>query len=242
MLGWSSLYEKPTALTPSWGHQRIYSPYAYASIRHGTVAPIILAEAMALAQYYPVCWRLEGDFPVLSVLRSLLPNGLGHYGPRIPLPLGAQVYPFVVPDAEAFVQQRLLVDDVIADQPTDIGAPLILDTGRMSPAALSRSRNALLLGRALPATVALSWDLMKAGMLESWPLRFDLGRNGKVDRQDLMVLSASKLSSPALFTLIQKHSASAGLFLGFHRLSLFRISALLQLAKAADPKTGEAGT
>jgi hypothetical protein len=241
MHGWNTLYEKPTVLTAEWGHQRIYAPHAYARIREATDAPIVLGEAAQLAQFYPICWRMEGESPILSVLRSLLPGGRGHYGGTPPLPLSLQAYPFIIPDARAIEQQQLLVDDSIADQPTDIGAPIILDSGRMSSGALTRARNALQIGRALPATSRLGQDLLQAGLLEPWPLKFDLGEGKSAERNDLMVLSASHLGNSAVFTLVSRHGAPAGVFLGLHRLSLFRISTLLQLAKAASQAGDQAG-
>jgi SapC len=241
--GLAGLYDRPTVLTAEWGHQRIYAAQSYKRMRELEDVPVVVPEAIQLAASFPLCWKMVGGTPVLVALRSLLPGGLGHYpDDRAQSPLVVQAYPFVIPDSNAIANQQLVVDQTVPDKPSDLGAPIVLDKGRMSRGALFRARTALHVARAIPATEDLSCDLHQWGFLEPWPLRFDLGGGRQALREDLWVISAKRLSDPRLFGTVARHGTEAGLFLGFHRVSLFRISALLQLAKAAHDRVDQPET
>ncbi len=241
--GLAYLYDRPTVLTAERGHERIYSAQSYKRIRELPDVPALLSEATQLAAVFPLCWKIVDDRPVLVALRSLLPEGMGHYADdRAQLPLLVQTYPFVVPDPHSIEQQQLVVDQTIPDKPSDLGAPIILDNGRMSRGALFRARLALHVAQTFPATEDLSCELHQSDFLEPWPLRFDLGDHRHAVREDLYVIDAKKLNDPRLFRIVARHGVEAGLFLGLHRLSLFRASALLQLAKTAHARSGETET
>ncbi len=234
MQAWNDIYESPAILSAEWGHQRIYAAQSYARIRDLEDVPVVLPEAMALAALFPLCWKIVDDQAVLVALRSLMPDGRGHYHHnRKPLPLCLQAYPFAVPDPVAIERQQLIVDKAFADRPTDVGSPILLENGRMSRGALMRAKLALQAARSMQTTNALSDDLRASGFLEPWPLKFDLGHGLTAERSDLLVLGAARLGNPMLYGLVERHGPEAGTFLGVQRLSLFRISALLQLAKAA---------
>jgi hypothetical protein len=143
-----------------------------------------------------------------------------------------EAYPFIVQPPNAIERQQLLVDRVFADHPTDMGAPIILENGRLSRGALMRAKLSLEATRNLTATWALSEDLSRMGFLEPWPLKFDLAPGRAIERLDLFVLSAARLGQASLYRLIETHGPEVGVFLGIHRISLFRINSLLQLAKA----------
>ena len=232
-IDWTSLYEKPAILTMEWGHERIFAPQSYANIRMARALPVIVEEAALLAQSYPLCWACNDGVPVLVALFNLLPENKRRLGAlREGLPMVAQAYPFVVPDAGSLGRQQLFVDRTVADLPTDIGAPLILDNGKLSKASLLRGKKALVIGRALPLTLDLTQDLAAAGFLEPWPLHFDLVGGARVDLDDFLVIAPKKLADPALYRIVETHGVEAGLFLGLHRISLFRIMHLLNSAKA----------
>ncbi|WP_342362791.1 SapC family protein [Terrarubrum flagellatum] len=237
MDAWAQLYEAPAALSKDWGHHRIYAPAAYRLVRTASLIPIVHAEILALATLFPTCWATTPSGPVLSVLRTLLPDGAGipggEKGAVSALPLAFQAYPIVTPHEEGVEPQRIFVDRAIADAPTDIGAPLMLTDGRLARATAARARTALQAGRALPATRALSRFLHEEGLLEPWPLRFDLGEGESVDIDHLMVLSRARLDDPAVYKAIRSFGIEAALFMSTHRLSLFRVSGLLSAAKAA---------
>lgn len=237
MVAVDTLYEHPTVLGVATGHQRIFSQVSYQLVRELQFVPAVLMEAGHLARMFPLCWRATATGPVLVALRSLLADGSGQ-SPDAPmheslLPLVLQCFPLMVPNPETIMQEQVLFDGTIADSPTDIGAPLLMSDGRLSRAALDRAKKAISFARALPATQALSEDLAAAGLFEPWPLRFDLGHGHKVEIEDLLVVAASRLRSDEVSTVVGRHGVGAGLFLSFHRASLFRATNLLASAKQA---------
>ncbi|KQU51577.1 hypothetical protein ASG72_08540 [Bosea sp. Leaf344] len=239
------LYERPTLISHLTGHQRIFAQGAYKAVRDLQFAPVACEEGFGMARFYPLCWRRSGGAPVLGVLRSLLPGGLGHPA-DVPtqesaLPLLLQCFPIILPDAEAIARQQLHFDDVIADRPSDVGAPLLMADGHLSRAALIRARRAVGLAHALNDSAALSRDIDAAGLLEPWTLDFEIGDGRRVRIDDLQVVSAARLHHPELAEIIAAHGAMAGLCLSLHRASLFRVNALLQAARrqaAALPDSG----
>jgi hypothetical protein len=156
------------------------------------------------------------------------------------LPLVAQAYPFVIPGAAEIAEQKLIVDRTIADKPTDIGAPLVLDTGRLSKASMIRARTAIQFSRALESTQALALDMDDHGLLEPWPLDFELGDGYRIKVDNLSVVSANRLGDPILFPLVENYGSEAGLFLSYARISLFRVMPLLNSAKAFVQRTAKA--
>ena len=232
-IDWTTLYDRPEILSVEWGYERIFSPQSYAGIRLARALPILMQESALLAQTFPLCWSQTPAGPVLVALLHLLPVGKHAIGGlREAFPLVAQAYPFVVPDAAALKQRRLIVDRTVADQPTDVGAPLILDSGKLSKASLARAKKAMVIAHALPLTDALTKELFAGGFLEPWPLHFELVNDQRIDLDDFLVISAKKLGDPALYRLIEAHGPQAGLFIGLQRLSLFRVMALINIAKA----------
>lgn len=230
----ASLYEQPAPLSNEWGHHRIYAPQAYPNIRCALTLPLVMGEAAAVAQQFPICWRQEGAGVRLVALIHMLTPEKRHLAPMLSnYPLIGQAYPFVVPDESMIERQQVVFDRSLADSPTDVGAPLILATGRLSKASIIRAKTALQLGRAMVGTERLSLELQAAGFLEPWPLNFDLGHGVAFERSDLFVLSAKALADPALFSFVESYGVEAGLFLALHRISLFRASQLLAQARRA---------
>lgn len=239
------LYERPTLLSRTTGHQRIFAQIAYKTVRELQFAPVACEEVFGMAGLYPLCWRRGvGQAPVLGVLRSLLPEGEGQ-PVDVPLqenrlPLLLQCYPIILPDSQSMTQQALYFDDVIADKPGDVGAPLLMADGHLSRAALIRAKRAVALAHALADTDALSRDLDAAGLFEAWTLDFDLGRGRRVRIDDYLVLSAAKLHVAELAEIIAAHGSVAGLCLSLHRASLYRVNALLQAARRAAARPNPA--
>ncbi|MCA0405426.1 MAG: SapC family protein [Proteobacteria bacterium] len=232
MSRWNALYETPTLFSPEWGQHRIFAPTAYPSVRNVTTVGIAHPEALVLARYFPLCWQRFEDKLRLVALVSLR-EGYARLPGYDDLPLALRAFPVVVQEALGERLESLWVDKTIADTPKDIGAPILLDDGKLSEAARRRIRYAVDLSRAIPATDELTRDLETHGLLEPWPLKFDLGDAGKVNRTDLAVFSASQLQNPALYKLIERHGVQAGLFIGVHRASLFRINWLIQALRQA---------
>src|SRR3954454_16718789 len=177
MTTWLSLYERPTPIKATWGHHRIFAPASYRRLRNLPLVPVGHTEAMALARFFPICWAATASGMVLSALRFLTDDALGMppvaRTPVAALPQVLQAYPFVVPASEAAMDGPLLADKVIAEDPTDIGAPILMANGKLSRAAAARTRLALKLGRAVATTRSLAAELSEARVLEPWPLKFD---------------------------------------------------------------------
>jgi hypothetical protein len=232
---WSRLYEAPEVLTADWGHHRIYAPVAYPVVRTSCLVPIVHTEVLDLARLFPVCWAMSPSGPELCVLRSLLTNGRAMPATRMlaaALPRVFHAYPVVVPHDDGLAAGPISVDTAIADEPGDVGAPLMTADGRPTRAVSMRVRTATETGRTLPTTRALSRALYESGLLEPWPLEFGLGEDA-ADLGELMVISRARLGDPGVYKAIVGFGADAALFLSAHWLSLFRISALLSAAKAA---------
>ncbi|QCI66234.1 SapC family protein [Phreatobacter stygius] len=242
-----NLYETPTPVDATWGHHRIFAHQAYKIVREAQLAPIVLAEAQDLARWFPVCWALDdGDEPVLVVFRSLLPGGRGYPGDASfreeCLPFVFQAFPLVVPNRESIEQRQVLADRTISDTPTDIGAPLLTAEGKFTPAALMRAKIAINVASGLPKTTSFSRALFDNGMLEPWAIDLDLGHDKRASFDKLLIVATARLDDPAFHALIVEHGVEAALLVAGHRLSLFRMSALLTAARRDVQKAFEAAS
>jgi hypothetical protein len=230
-------YERPTVLSAATGHTRIFAQAAYRSVRECAFVPVVLSEVERLARLFPLCWRIGTGVAAFGALRSLLDDGRGHPPDAAPLepllPLVLQAFPIIVPGEEDVARQQLLFDATIADDPRDVGAPLLMPEGHLSRAAMGRAQKAIAIARVMADVEALSRDLLAAGLLEPWPLNFDLGQGREVAIDDLMVLSAARLDEDELAGIVAAHGALAGLALSLHRASLYRIGTLLGAARRA---------
>lgn len=236
MIYWPDLHDCPRRLTSGWGHSRIFAPEAYERVRNRQLVPIVHGEALTLAAWFPICWQMWDGRPVLCVLRSLLPDGTGH--PVRPssasgaLPAALRAFPVIL-NRVADDAPEIWIDDVVADQPTDIGAPLLMSDGRLSRGAAQRVHTVMMLRRSIDRTESLTDALHGAGLLEPWPLDFEVGPAGQRARfDDLRVVRASALASTAAIQLLRTFGADAATFLTAHRISLFRIAVLIQAARA----------
>lgn len=241
-----SFYEDPAPIDTRWGHHRIFAQAAYPVVRNARFVPVAMMEAHDLARWFPLCWRLQPDgIPVLCAFRSLLDRGLGLpadaglHGEALPLLF--QAFPLVVPDAESIARKQILADRVIADRPSDIGAPLLGEDGKFTKAARHRAKLAVSMANALPATEDVSRALAEGGFLKAWPVDLDLGHGQRAAFADLLILDPDRLNDARLHRALVDAGAEAALLLASHRLSLFRMSALLMAArrdiqKAIDQK------
>lgn len=236
MTNWTEIYETPRQLTAQWGHRRIYAPQAYATVRGLQLVPIGHAEALTLAAYFPICWHVRDGDPVLCVLRSLLGDGRGSPlkpGHSAALPLVLRGFP-VMASPPGGSGDEVWIDDVVADQPTDIGAPILMPDGRLSRGAALRVQAIMALRRTMDTTRRLSDALMTRGLLEPWPLAFELSRDAEVTRVDhLQVVRPMASPESALAKVLAEFGVEAAVFLTAHRISLFRISVLVQAARQA---------
>ncbi|RIY02706.1 hypothetical protein D3218_04950 [Aureimonas flava] len=230
--------ERAEPLTGERMAARIYSPFSYPLPRRAGLVPIVAAEAERLAPAFPVVWQRGEEGPRLCVLRSLLEDGSGFppgTAEALPLlPLLLQAYPFVFPAGPLReAENPRLLDVAGADLPTDAGAPITTADGRLSKGAELRLRALSLFERDFARTAAIGRALGELGLLEPWPLRFDLGHGRTCDIEGLAVVPAGAFDTPRLEPVIARFGMAAARLLGLHRLSLFRAAALLAAARAA---------
>jgi hypothetical protein len=237
--------EDPRPLAGEMMTTRIYSPFAYPLPRAVSVVPVAAAEGDRLAGTFPLVWRRGGaGEPDLVVLRSLLDEGAG-FPPGTDralalLPLVLQAYPFVRAEAPG---ARVMLDAALPDEPTDAGATVTGPDGRPSRGTELRLRALALFGQDRERTLGIGRALDAAGLLEPWPLRFDLGHGRRCAIEDLLVVSPKAFATPALVPVLAGFGVGAARLLGQHRLSLFRAGALLAAAQgavAADAARGGA--
>jgi hypothetical protein len=232
-----SLYEKP--ISPSAVHSgtRIFAPASYRAVREAQTCPVVHTEALNLAAFYPICWTTGGTRLTLVALRSLMPDGRGHRRElaRIPsaLPLSLQAYPFV---ASAPVGQEeespILIDNVIADEPTDIGSPILSPQGKLTRGAETRLRAAAFFRTDLLQTETITDALVNADCLVPWVVEPKaLPPGARIP--DMLVVGPVEKVSGRLFQVMKRLGPVGGIFLGAHRLSLFRIAGLVRAASEA---------
>ncbi len=131
------------------------------------------------------------------------------------------------------MQDSHLIEAAIPDQPTDIGSPILLASGKATPGTKMKLQAAAAFNNALPQTLAMTEELRRNDLLEPWPLEFDVA-GGRIGVPDLYVVKPSEFSSPRIFKIIEAHGPAAATFLGAHRISLFRAGVLYQAAKDAE--------
>lgn len=231
---WQRLYDAPRKLGATLGQTRVFAPESYPIVREDAMVPVVHGEILRLAGFYPLCWRLEAGRFVLVALRSLLPDGRGHPVPAThaagALPLALKAYPLAVPERD---ENSIVVDTAPPDRPTDIGAPVLLESGQPSRAVVLRFRMIAEIQRQWPLTAALAERLDALDLLEPWPLDFDLGGGNRIARDDLFVFPESRSDHPSLVHLAATLGMPALMALAAHRLSLHRIGALVRAARAA---------
>ncbi|MEM7730938.1 MAG: SapC family protein, partial [Pseudomonadota bacterium] len=161
------IYGEPVPLRGD--DRRIYAPWSYERLASAAILPIVASEVEALSGAFPVVWAQEADALTLCILRSFRQDGLGLL--PIPnrlevLPLLALAYPVRLDAASA----SLCLDDVVAENPTDGGAPLFEASGTPS-AGLEMKVSALSRYRAnLAFTQSLTEALQERDLLEPWQI------------------------------------------------------------------------
>jgi SapC len=231
-----SIYEKPVTPTPAHGDMRIFAPIAYPAVRRAQMVPIVHLEAIALAAWFPICWFAGGQRPTLVVLRTLHADGsrqpAGSPNASASLPLMLKAYPFVAGQVDPSVHGSwLLIDDVVADQPTDVGAPMLMPDRQMGRGTEMRMRAVSAFNQALPLTEAMTDALLTHDCLEPWALEVQIGSD-LIKVPDLLVIRGADFRSSKIFRFIKEFGPVGASFLGAHRISLFRAGVLSQVARA----------
>jgi hypothetical protein len=237
MTSGASLYENPVSPSAVHSGTRIFAPPSYRAVREAQTCPVVHTEALNLAAFYPICWIGGGPRPTLVALRSLMPGGRGHLRElaHIPsaLPLSLQAYPFV---AEAPVghegESPILIDNVIADEPTDIGSPILTTQGKLTRGAETRLRATAFFRSDLAQTEQITNELVDAGCLVPWIVE-PKALPPDACLPDMLVVGPVEKVSDRLFQVMKRLGPVGGIFLGAHRLSLFRIAGLVRAANEA---------
>jgi len=231
-----TFYQNVTRQTLAHGGLRIFAPIAYSAVRETQIVPVVVIEALALASWFPICWHDDGAGPALVALRSVLTDG-SHQPPGSPdsfnsLPLALKAYPFVVGQRSDDSAEQL-IDDAVPDRPTDLGATIMKPDGKPGRGAEQRLRAAAAYDEAQPLTAAITDELVKADLLEPWPLAYETA-DGKATVDNLFVLRPVETLGPRLFGFVSKFGPDGASLIGAHRLSLFRAGVLVKTAQAAS--------
>lgn len=242
--GWSGLYEAPRRLEMSFAHERLFAPQAYPIPRRAQRVPIVHVEALAMAAWFPVCWERSRSGPRLCVLRSLLSDAEMAQPPGSPrnpasLPLALRSYPVAI-TPQLGADGAILIDRAVADRPGDVGAPFIMGDGKPSRGLLHRYRTAMVVRHAAPRTREITLALAEADAFRAWPLVFELGPRTTIAINDLLHVRPEAMEDGAVRDLLARFGMEAAVLLSAHRMSLFRINALLKAARMAAGSAAEA--
>jgi hypothetical protein len=226
------LGERPIALEKEVLRRRIYAPHAYAPVRNLAVVPIVHSECMTLASWFPVVWRQRKAGIELVTIRALL-NDQRAQPPaaRLLLPLRLHAYPFIFdPSRPIDLTSPRMLDDVFADAPTDVGATITNVNRKTGRATTMRLAILDRIAGEIDLTNAIGETLATRGLLEPWPLKFEIeGRT--IGIPDLLVVRASAFNDGSLATVVSQFGVASASLLGLHRISLFRAGLLLAASK-----------
>ncbi len=224
---------RPIPLEKEVLRRRIYAPQAYAPVRNTAVVPIAHSECMALASWFPVVWRRRASGVELVTVRALLDDQRAQPFPaRGLLPLLLHAYPFVFdPAGPIETGSARMLDDVFADAPTDAGATITSVNRKLGRATTMRLAMLDRIAAESAMTIAIGTALDERGLLEPWPLKFDI--EGKaIGLPDLLIVRRSAFDSGVLGPLVAQYGPACATLLGLHRISLFRAGSLLAAARS----------
>ena len=123
-----------------------------------------------------------------------------------------------------------MLEDVFADQPTDVGASITTVAGKFSRATILRFRILDGVASDLTVTRRIGEILACRDLLEPWQLKFDIaGRS--IEVPNLFIVRQGAFETGMLSPVLEELGAPAAIVLGLHRISLFRAGALLAAAR-----------
>ncbi|NJL09139.1 MAG: SapC family protein [Methylacidiphilales bacterium] len=227
------LSENPIPLEGEMLSRRIYAPQAYRLVREIQIVPIVHTEALKLSTWFPIAWRLVEDGPELVVLRALLADQRAIPPPARGLfPLLLAAYPFVFdPYSPLGPNGRRMIDNVFADEPTDIGAPIMAPERKPTLATKLRLDALEMFAVQYPGTRDIGWALADADLLEPWSLSFDI-EDRRIEVPGLYIAHQGAFETGRYSPILASQGLAAAQLLGLHRISLFRAGLLLTMAKA----------
>ena len=226
------LGEHPIALEKDVLRRRIYAPLAYAPVRNTAVIPIVHSECMSLAAWFPLVWQRRSARFEFVCIRALLNDQHAQPAPaRSLLPLRLHAYPFILdPSRPIDADSRKMLDDMFADEPTDVGASITTVQHKLARATSMRFELLDRIARETAVTAAIGAALADLGLFEPWALKFDIdGRT--VEIPDLVIVRATAFETGVLAPLLERFGTPCAYLLGLHRISLFRAGILLAAAR-----------
>lgn len=227
------IYTKLIPVDLKVGRRRIFAQRSYPAVRESQRIPVVHSEALELAAWFPVVWhRGAGEGANFVALRTLLPGGRGHPvgSPAIAgsLPLLLKAYPFGPRRSSA--PDVILIDDVVADQPTDIGAPILGKSGAPNIGAKQRIAAMRQFQAALPETLEMTRTLEELDLLVPWNLDFpDDAHLGSFP--GYLTVKPGALESSAFVPFARRFGLEGLRLISAHSLSLFRAGILYRRAK-----------
>ncbi len=133
------------------------------------IVPIVHIEALSLAHWFPICWQINNGQATLVALRTMYNDGTRQ--PQVSPAIMASLrwpwraYPFVVGGGDTDAEQDThLIEAAIPDQPTDIGSPILLASGKATPGTKMKLQAVAAFNNALPQTVAITSKLRRADL------------------------------------------------------------------------------
>jgi hypothetical protein len=180
-----------------------------------------------------VAWRQRKAEVELVTVRALLHDQLAQLPAARPLlPLRLQAYPFVFDPARPIdATSPRMLDDVFADTPTDVGATITTTNHKTGRATTMRLAILDRIASEAELTDAIGNALATRGLLEPWPLKFDI-EGQTIGIPDLLVVRTSAFSNGSLAPIVSQFGVPSASLLGLHRISLFRAGLLLAAAKS----------
>lgn len=226
------LAEKPLPLVGDALTRRIYAPEAYNLVRTSRIVPVVHVEAARLAAFFPLAWSRRTGTPELVALRSLIADQNGQ-PPRARrcLPFLLFAYPFVHGPPDAAESAPFMLDDVFADEPTDVGASVMTPDNKPSLGTQLRLDSLDEFSQHLPLTSAIGRALAEHDLLEPWELRFNI-EGQAIEIPGLEIARQAAFETGRYAPLISSLGLPAAQLLALHRISLFRAGILLTMAKS----------
>jgi len=213
--------------------RRIYAPLAYPPVRNIAVIPIVHSDCPVLSSRFPLVWlrRQNGTFAFVAVRALRDDQRCQPPGARAVLPLILHAYPFMFdPEQPIRSATRRMLDDVFADQPTDVGAAITTLNGKLGRATTMRLRLLDQIASEYDVTQAVTDALAEHDLLEAWPLTFTI-EGQAVGIPDLFVIRPSAFDHAVPGRLTEQFGMGCAQMLALHRISLFCAGPLLAAAK-----------
>lgn len=225
------MYACPILIGPSTGHRRIFAQIAYPLVREAQIVPLVYTEALDLAAWFPVVWQRTAESWRPVVLRTLRADGAAqpHGSPRAQtsLPLCLRAYPFI---AERASREALWIDDIPADEPTNVGSAILDERGFPTRGAEQRLHASYLFQAGLAGTERITRFLAEREAFQPWPLELEVS-DGNLQVEGLFVVDPALIESRAMKSFTLEFGVAGARMISAHAISLYRAATLFQRAR-----------